>query len=93
MSKIPLSRRVRGKDLGQGKFIIRLSGNNIAFMKEIDGKSHIIFNGKDMGEGKFIRLSGDNIAFGREIDGKSYIIFNGQDLGIGQNPILSKPIQ
>ena len=47
-----------GDDLGEAnRFGIQISGKNIAFQREVNGKKHVIFNGQDLGEGEGIVVS------------------------------------
>jgi len=73
-----------------GVFLSNISSKqtHIVFNKLVDGKFHVIYDGKDLGEGKGGVASGDSIAFVREIGGASHIIYNGRDMGVGQYPLL-----
>jgi len=64
---------------------------SLAYEKDIDGVSHVILNGEDLGPGKDIRLNlrlmadskfkSNKIYFYREVDGKQHIIYDGKDYG------------
>jgi hypothetical protein len=61
-----------------------LEEDNIAFViKAHDGKSQVVHNGKNLGDGDAIRMEGDHIAYDTIIDGKAHIIYDGEDLGEG----------
>lgn len=86
-----------GEDIGKG-FGPVISGKHLAYFKVISGIEssgdaiyHVIYDGKDMGEGdqSSLQLSGDDIAFRRKINGVTQLIYNGEDLGEGDGVVLS----
>jgi len=68
----------------QNKNTKKTSNCNIAYRLYTDSlteKTHVIYNGKDLGEGYGITLAANNIAFLRDINGINHVIYNGEDLG------------
>jgi len=85
-----------GKNLGSAKTTgnsgsrVQVSGNHIVFVSgEAEKIPHVIYDGKDLGEGVNPTISGDNIAYNIEVNGKQHILFNGKDLGEGTEPQLA----
>lgn len=85
-----------GKNLGLAKTEgtsgsrVQVSGNHIVFVQGEEEKiPHVIYDGKDLGEGVNPTISGDNIAYNIEVNGKQHILFNGKDMGEGTEPQLA----
>lgn len=78
------------KTSGQSGSAPQISKNHIIFVRSADAqKTHIIYDGKDLGEGVNPTISGDNIAYNIEVGGKQHILFNGRDMGEGTEPQLA----
>lgn len=80
-----------GKNVGKAENATTkyVDSGNYVFVREVDGKNHVIYNGKDIGEGDDPVIGGSNLAFIREINGKKHIIYNNEDMGEGNNVDLS----
>lgn len=83
-----------GKNLGvadgYGHAVVMEDGH-IAFTRQVDGKTHVIYDGKDLGEGIYPDVSGSDVAFVREVNGKKHVFLNGRDMGEtkeGKYPVL-----
>lgn len=77
------------KLLGSGGYPAYSKGHVIFTRGESGKKEHIIYDGKDLGEGVNPTISGDNIAYNIEVGGKQHILFNGKDMGEGTEPQLA----
>lgn len=60
---------------------------HLAYLKEIGGAMHVIYDGKDMGKGQDILLSKNDIVIRNE----EHIFYNGKEIGSGLNVELSSP--
>ncbi len=78
-----------GKDMASP---VVLSGDHIAYVGYIDDKRHIIYDGKDLGEGTEVEISGDNIAYVGEVimtpPFENNIYLNGKKIGEGIGGII-----
>lgn len=83
-----VARILNGKKENSG---VSLTQKEVAFVRFIDDKPHLIYRGGDLGEmaNKYFVFSGNNIVFEREIKGENHIIYNGKEIGLGFRPMLS----
>jgi hypothetical protein len=58
-----------------------MADGHVAFTRQVDGKTHVIYDGQDIGEGISPAVSGDDVAFVREVQGKKHVFLNGEDKG------------
>lgn len=63
----------------------------VAFVRFVDDKPHLIFDGRDLGEmaNQYFEFSEGNLVFERKVAEDNHIIYNEKDLGSGFRPMLS----